>query len=359
MHEEMNMRGLSRIAAILLAAGVLLTALCSFAATPVVSPDSPSARIMGQYEGIYTGPDGKALKAEADVLAQGKGTYFANLRAFRADGSEEMNLDMQRAPSWLQRLLTSERRVKMGVIIGGVRWTGRIGEGKFTAAPAKAKRGEGFVLNRVVRHSPTEGLKPTPGAVVLLPYAPDKPTTLTEWTNQNWKILPDGSVQVARGDSKSVRKFGDCRLHAEFWLPFEPLGRGQGRGNSGVYLQDLYEVQVLDSFGLPSKNNECGGIYSIAAPKVNMCFPPLRWQTYDITFRAPRFGPDGKVVEPATFLKLVHNGVTIHENIKAPRSTERSKPGGEVKAGPIRLQNHGHPVRFRNFWIVELKDEGK
>jgi len=312
--------------------------------------------IMGQYEGMATPAKGSAVKAQAQVVAEGKRRYRAVLSPMPEAGVKATPLELKGRLSWLRIPFLMGKKLSLAGNHQGVVWTGKIAEGNLTAA-AKGEAGGKFDLNRIEPRSPTEGLKPPAGAIVLLPYTPDKLTTLTEWTNPNWKILPDGSVQVARGDSKSVRKFGDCHLHAEFWLPYEPLGRGQGRGNSGVYLQDFYEVQVLDSFGLPSKNNECGGIYSIAAPKVNMSFPPLQWQTYDITFRAPRFGPDGKVVEPATFVKVVHNGVTIHENIKAPRSTERSKPGGEVKAGPIRLQNHGHPVRFRNFWIVELRDE--
>jgi hypothetical protein len=130
-----------------------------------------------------------------------------------------------------------------------------------------------------------------------------------------------------------------------------PRARGQGRGNSGVYLADQYEVQVLDSFGLEGYDNECGGIYKAARPLVNMCFPPLSWQTYDIDFRVARFTPDGKTKKENAFATVRHNGVPIHYNLELKSAT----PGGhraDEHPGPIFLQDHGNPVRFRNIWIL-------
>ncbi len=130
-----------------------------------------------------------------------------------------------------------------------------------------------------------------------------------------------------------------------------PTARGQGRGNSGVYIQGRYEVQVLDSFGLDGKNNECGGIYSIAEPIVNMCLPPLSWQTYDMEFTAARFDDDGKKIQNAR-ATIKHNGVVIHDDLELTHGT----PGYHAE-GPepdsLFLQNHGNPVAFRNIWIVE------
>ena len=151
---------------------------------------------------------------------------------------------------------------------------------------------------------------------------------------------------------KSKQKFQAFTLHVEFLLPFKPAARGQERGNSGVYLQDRYEVQVLDSFGLKGENNECGGIYSQVAPRLNMCFPPLQWQTYDIDFTPAQF-TDGKKTKNAV-TTIRQNGVLIHENqeIKGPTG------GGQPEAaepGPIQLQGHGNPVFYRNIWIVEKK----
>ncbi len=145
--------------------------------------------------------------------------------------------------------------------------------------------------------------------------------------------------------------FSDYTLHVEFMLPYMPYARGQGRGNSGVYLQSRYEVQILDSFGLEGKDNECGGLYKLRRPDANMCFPPLSWQTYDIVFTSPRFSPDGTKTENAR-ATVYHNGVAVHNNVDVERKT-----GGGAQEGPellpIRLQEHGNPVRFRNIWIVD------
>jgi hypothetical protein len=133
-------------------------------------------------------------------------------------------------------------------------------------------------------------------------------------------------------------------------LPFKPLGRGQDRGNSGVYMQDRYEVQVLDSFGLKGEDNECGGIYSQAKPLVNMCYPPLTWQTYDIDFVAAKHDANGKKVKNAV-LTMKHNGVLIHDQLelKGPTGGGRKEDG---TPGSIQLQGHGNPVFYRNIWIV-------
>ena len=129
-----------------------------------------------------------------------------------------------------------------------------------------------------------------------------------------------------------------------------PQSSGQGRGNSGVYVQSRYEVQVLDSFGLERKDNECGGIYQVSNPKVNMCFPPLAWQTYDIDFTAAKWDGDKKVA-PAK-ITVVHNGVPIHKDLELPKHTPgRHKEGPEPDA--LFLQDHSNPVVFRNVWVMK------
>jgi len=130
-----------------------------------------------------------------------------------------------------------------------------------------------------------------------------------------------------------------------------PTARGQGRGNSGVYIQGRYECQVLDSFGLEGEENECGGIYSIAKPAVNMCFPPLAWQTYDIDFTAAKFDEQGKKTKNAR-VTIKHNGVNIYDDMELPHGTPGwHEEGPEPDA--LFLQNHGNPVAFRNIWVVE------
>ena len=154
------------------------------------------------------------------------------------------------------------------------------------------------------------------------------------------------------------RKFKDYKAHIEFRLPFMPDYRGQGRGNSGFYfLQGTYELQILDSFGLKGENNECGGIYTIKAPAVNMCYPPLSWQTYDVDYKAARFDADGKKIIAHPVVTVYHNGVKIHDKLEIPYCTEDHKRVITTNAGAIHLQNHGDPVYFRNIWLVEKKEE--
>jgi hypothetical protein len=166
-----------------------------------------------------------------------------------------------------------------------------------------------------------------------------------------WQVgkLEEGDLLGVPAITK--QPFEDVLLHIEFRTPFMPRSRGQGRGNSGVYLADQYEVQVLDSFGLEGLDNECGGIYKAARPLVNMCFPPLSWQTYDIEFRAARFAPDDKTKKQNAVISVRHNGVPIQYNLELKGPT----PGGhraDDHPGPIFLQDHGNPVRFRNIWVL-------
>ncbi len=197
-------------------------------------------------------------------------------------------------------------------------------------------------LKKVERKSPTLGARPPKGAIVLF----DGSNT-EAW--ENGKLVEKNLLGSTGALSK--QKFGDELLHAEFRTPFMPTARGQGRGNSGVYVQGRYECQVLDSFGLEGEDNECGGIYSIAKPAVNMCFPPLSWQTYDIDFTAARYDEKGNKTKNAR-VTIKHNGVVIHKDLELPHGT----PGHDAE-GPepdaVFLQDHGNPVAFRNIWVVE------
>ncbi len=170
-----------------------------------------------------------------------------------------------------------------------------------------------------------------------------------------WKLLDNGVMEVRNGTILSKQRFTDHRVHVEFCTPFMPDAREQGRGNSGVYLQGRYEVQILDSYGLEGEWNECGGIYKVAKPLVNMCAPPLQWQTYDIVFRAPRFDGSGNRTRDG-LLTVYHDGVLIHENIAVPTPTTAASNADVRQPGGLLLQDHGNPVQFRNIWAVEMKE---
>jgi hypothetical protein len=178
-----------------------------------------------------------------------------------------------------------------------------------------------------VRQSRTSGAKPPAGAIVLFDGS-----SADEWAGGKLveeKLLFCGTT--------SKKKLGAGTLHIEFRTPFQPKARGQGRGNSGVYVQG-HEVQVLDSFGLEGKKDECGAFYGMAAPAVNMCYPPLSWQTYDIEIKEDK---------GSTVATVYHNGVKVHDNFVLRKAPPRPTT--------IHLQNHGNPVVYRNIWVVESK----
>ncbi|MBI1370159.1 MAG: DUF1080 domain-containing protein [Planctomycetes bacterium] len=197
---------------------------------------------------------------------------------------------------------------------------------------------------KIERLSPTLGAKPPEGATVL--FDGTKETFEKQWKNSH--MSDDGLLMQGATTNMLVQ---DCTLHVEFRLPYKPDARGQGRGNSGLYLQSRYEVQMLDSFGLKGEDNECGGIYRISKPKVNMCAPPLTWQTYDVDFTAAEYDANGAKTANAK-ITVRHNGVIIQENVEIGGRTTSSPLAESPEPGPIYLQNHGNPVRYRNIWII-------
>lgn len=226
-------------------------------------------------------------------------------------------------------------------ILTGEHGTGEIKDGSLVISNTDNRRlGE---ISKIVRVSPTMGRKVPAGAVVLFDG-----TTADHF--KNGKISDDKSLMQG---VTSKQNFGSFELHIEFMLSYMPNARGQGRANSGCYLQGRYEVQILDSFGLTGEDNECGGIYEIRKPDANMCFPPLSWQTYDIEYHAAKFGADGKKTDDA-WMTVTHNGVVIHQKVKLPRGTRAAPVSEGPDDGPIYLQDHGNPVRYRNIWVMQI-----
>ena len=206
-----------------------------------------------------------------------------------------------------------------------------------------------------VPNDSTLGAKPPEGAKVLFDGSSDKGLDL--WVNRagkpaEWPVT-DGffTVGAGKGDIMTRDKFGDFRLHLEFNVPYMPKATGQGRGNSGVYLDGIYELQVLDSYKLKLQDNDCGAIYKQIVPAYNVCKPPLQWQTYDVTLKKAVMEGD-KVVKPAR-VTVIQNGVTIIDD-KEIRPCPAGSGAKEGEMGPLLLQDHGNAVQYRNIWIVPM-----
>ncbi|RBP47651.1 uncharacterized protein DUF1080 [Roseimicrobium gellanilyticum] len=286
-------------------------------------------------QGEYVGKDKEGNRFGTQVIAMGEGKFEAvryqgGLPGDGWDGDRKE----------ITRVSGSREQGEMTVVFNGPKSRSEADGAKIFVT--QMHKEPVMDLKRAYRESSTLNASPPDGAVVLFdgkgvngfPKA---------------RVTPGGLLIEG---CTSEEKFADCTIHLEFRLPYMPTARGQGRGNSGIYLQGRYEVQMLDSFGLEGKDNECGGIYKVAQPKVNMCFPPLSWQTYDIDFTAAKFDASGKKIANAK-VSVKHNGVIIHENVEIPNTTGSAPIKDESAApGPIFLQNHGNPVRYRNIWVV-------
>ena len=199
----------------------------------------------------------------------------------------------------------------------------------------------------------SEGAPPPSDAVVLFDG-----TDLSAWAGPEgkapgWKV-ENGYAEVRNGGITTREEFGDIQLHLEWAAPSVVTGKDQGRGNSGVYFQGRYEIQVLDSYENPTyPDGQAGAFYGHAAPLVNASRKPGEWQTYDIVFRAPKLGADGKVQEG--WFTVFHNGVLVQDRVPIKGAATTAAPAsGIVAKGPLHLQDHGNPVRYRNIWVRRL-----
>ncbi|MEI6238894.1 MAG: DUF1080 domain-containing protein [Planctomycetia bacterium] len=315
------------------------------AADKPVFTDASRADADFALQGEYAGEasiDGQPLRLGIQVVALGEGAFdvVAYPGGLPGDGWSRPNKVVGKGTR-------TDAGGKAVVTLEGVDWTGQKRRGEIRDGAVVMLGDDGNAVAsfpKVERKSPTLGEKPPAGAIVIFDGAGpvDETKTLVSPRITDDGLLMEG---VTTADS-----FGDARWHVEFCLPYQPHERGQKRGNSGAYVQGCYEVQMLDSFGLEGKNNECGGVYSVAAPSVNMCLPPLSWQTYDIDFTAPRF-ENGAKVKPAR-MTVRHNGVVIQDDVEVPKITPGGPQKQEQPTGPLHLQNHTNPVRYRNIWVL-------
>lgn len=322
--------------------------LCITLITTAIWAENP---FMGDYEGIFQADPATKLKATAKVVAEDRGQYRIMVTAATGPHGEE-------GASFELRGIEGGGTLWLFGTSSGRDWNGSIGQGKLNATTGYY--GSGLELTKITRQSPSLGQAPPSGAVVLLPYAAGKKTDLSAWHNSDKfpvdKILDDGSIQMnGTGGVTSKATFGDVQLHIEFMTPLEPANKGQHRANSGVFFCGSYEVQVLDSFGVPSSMGDCGALYNVVRPLVNASLPPETWQTYDITFHAARLDAQGKV-NALPRITVVHNGITIHKDREIPCNTIDPKQP-HVAQGSIHLQDHSNPVRFRNVWLVDLSEK--
>lgn len=280
-------------------------------------------------QGEFAGKVDKDAEIGVQVIANGKGTFDAVLWSGGLPGAGYDGKLRQVVPGETKGDAAHFNEGKLHGVLKG--------------DELKLEGAHNGVLKRVVRKSPTLGAKPPAGAVVLFDGS-----SVDGWEGgklEEAKLLGVGC--------RTKQKFRDVQVHLEFRTPFMPEARGQARGNSGMYILDQYEFQVLDSFGLEGRDNETGGLYSISKPKLNMCLPPMTWQTYDVDFTAAKYDADKKTANARVTVKV--NGVVVHDNLELPHNTPGGGLNDESQAGSLFLQDHGNPVRFRNIWVVEKK----
>lgn len=298
-----------------------------------------------EVQGLYEGACADALgqhKFEARVVATGKGNFKALIRQPAADG-KLVKIELAGK--------TVGEAVQFAGKAGGMEWTGTYAEGAIKGACGSSGT---FEMKRIVRQSPTLGAKPPAGAIVMLDgkdFGEMNKRPLKDGAEQQWKIVDDGAVEVPKGGMNSKRPMtGSFKLHVEFKCPLMPEATGQGRGNSGLYLPNGQEIQVLDSFGMTTyTGGGCGGLYRYKDPDVFDEFslaslPPLQWQTYDVEYRVQQ--KDGKPSGKPR-ITVFHNGIKIHDNLELQK---------DAKAGGFNFQDHGNPVQYRNIWLLPIEN---
>jgi len=302
--------------------------------TPEAAAKDPDFAIQGEYTGEGVDGSGENHQLGLQIVALGESTFQAT--AFKGglpgagwDGQTKWIYTGKRDGKKRASFTNDESPVAL-----------HYNNGKVIASKGDQQVG---TFARMIRKSDTIGAKAPKGAKVLFSGKDNGSLDKLQVTKDG--LMKEGAL--------TKDKFQSFKLHVEFRLPFKPTARGQARGNSGLYLQRRYELQVLDSFGIemtPGKN-DCGCLYKQKYPDVNACFPPLTWQTYDVDFTAAKFDKNGKRTAPARITAKL-NGILIHDDYALKNKTGAGQKEGAAP-GPIWFQNHSNPVRYRNVWIQE------
>jgi hypothetical protein len=299
-------------------------------ADPAEAANDVDFQLQGEYFGQTREPNGRLGYTGLQVIALGEGKFDAVHYEGGLPGGGWNRSDKRR--------LSGERDGHVLTLVGDAEHIVIENDRATFLSPDGRPLGS---IARIQRVSTRANAAPPRGAIVLFDGSHVdhfKGATMTD----------DGLLNMG---TEFADAYQDFHLHIEFRLPYMPHARGQGRANSGCYLHGRYEVQVLDSFGLDGVKNECGALYTQRAPDVNMCFPPLRWQTYDITFTAPKFDAEGNKTANAR-ITVLHNGVPVHDDVELTGKTGNGQQEGP-QPQPIKLQNHGNPVVFRNVWLID------
>jgi len=272
---------------------------------PKAALETYTFSLQGEYAGVLIDTDGARRRFGVQVIGRAGGKFDAVAYRVGLPGAGWDHSTRMRFSG-----VYDDKKAEFGGWRGGA----TIEDGKLTV-----RAENGLVigrLERVARRSPTLGAEAPEGAVVLF----DGKTNDFQPGREGSEIL----VTKPNGFRSQYRIERDCRIHAEFMLPYKPHGRGQGRGNSGFYI-GRHELQVLDTFGLDGKKDECGGFCGRRASDINMAFPPLTWQTYDVDLRVARYAEDGKQISPLT-MTVRHNGVIVHDRVPvAPKGRKNSR----------------------------------
>ncbi|MBO7391224.1 MAG: DUF1080 domain-containing protein [Verrucomicrobia bacterium] len=339
--------------------GAVLLALPAFSLQ--VSAQNAADPFYGDWEGTVK-YNGKTQQVAVCMIPLGNNNYEA--RFFKEFGKQDDPLFFitgqikDSSAKFINHDAFSFDNVKYdtqdGIVLDATLWTGEVKNNTLKGKLGGKDKGI-FDLKKTLRTSPTMGKAAPEGARILFDGTEASKENFLDNGTKNairWELKDNGALEVNGGDIIPKKGFNDCVMHIEFRSPYYPDRFGQARGNSGVYINGAYEIQVLDSYGLPGLDNDCAGIYQIQRPAVNVCFPPDYWQTYDIDFTMPRFDADGKKTANGR-LTLLHNGVKVYDNLELPHATPGAINPGERDQVGLLLQDHGDKVQYRNIWVLE------